>query len=87
MRFKFGQASPDGPAAAELDDLIGSDCPLCGECSSVVAVLQNEDGNMASVAKTRISTCHYSAGELMLKSLGRPFLTDADAIEAQVWQL
>jgi hypothetical protein len=30
---------------------------------------------------------HYSAGELMLKSLGRPFLTDADAIEAQVWQL
>ena len=31
-------------------------------------------------------TCRC-AGELMLKSLGQPFLTDADANEAQVWQL
>ena len=26
------QAAPDGAAAAELDELVGSDCPLCGEC-------------------------------------------------------
>ena len=82
-RVKLGQASPDGPAAAELDDLLGSDCPLCGECSCC----RYGRMRMASAAKTRIFTCHYSAGELMLKSLGRPFLTDADAIEAQVWQL
>ncbi len=31
MHVKPDQASPDGPAAAELDELIGSDCPLCGE--------------------------------------------------------
>jgi hypothetical protein len=38
----------------------------------------------------RVTLLHLTRcrpGELMLKSLGQPFLTDADASEANVWQL
>ncbi len=90
MHVKPDQASPDGPAAAELDELIGSDCPLCGEricCDYGWLPILGGGGRGASAAKRALLLDHCSSGELMLKSLGQPFLTDGDANEAQVWQL